>query len=106
MVTLDDITKYKEIGTKIDNLAKEYYEEFIYCNDTYEYLGWELGDDEITIIYSYLDYNDERCNDYVKLTLDELNDDILSSTIPNKDENVFYRGQTYVENNNGIINIF
>lgn len=106
MVTLDDIKNYKEIGTKIDNLAKEYYEEFIYCNDTYEYLGWELDDDEITIIYSYLNYNDERCNGYVRLTLDELNGDILSSTIHTKDENVFYRGQTHIENNNGIINIF
>lgn len=82
MVTLDDLKKYKEIGTKIDNLAKEYYEEFIYCNDTYEYLGWELNDDdEITIIYSYLDYNDERCTDYRTLTLDEIYSDISTLTI-------------------------
>lgn len=73
MVTLDDIKNYKEIGTKIDNLTKQYYEEFIHCNDTYEYLGWELDDnDEITIIYSYLDYNNERCNDYETLTFDKL----------------------------------
>lgn len=81
MVTLDDIKNYKEIGNKIDSLAKEYYEEFIYCNDTYEYLGWELNDnDEITIIYSYLDYNDERCTDYRTLTFDEIYSDISTLT--------------------------
>lgn len=81
MLTLDDIKKYKEIGTKIDNLAKEYYEKFICCDDTYEYLGWELND-EIIITYSYLDYSGERCYDYIPLTFDklygkEVNNDIL-----------------------------
>lgn len=81
MVTLDDIKNYKEIGNKIDNLAKEYYEEFLCCNPTYEYLGWELNDDdEITIIYSYLDYNDERCTDYTILTFDEMYSDISTLT--------------------------
>mgnify|MGYP003447002350 FL=1 len=81
MVTLDDLKTYKEIGTKIDNLAKEYYEEFIYCNDTYEYLGWGLNDDdELTIVYSYLDYNDERCTDHRTLTFDEMYSDISTLT--------------------------
>lgn len=80
MITLDDIKKYKEIGTKIDNLAKEYYERLIYCDGTYEYLGWELNDkDEITITYSYIDsYDGERCYDYITLTFDELYSDINS----------------------------
>ena len=96
MVTLKDIEIYKEIGIKIDNLAKAYYEEFIYCNDTYEYLGWEMDDNnEITIMYSYLDYNDERTSDYVMISIDILNGDILSM-VGDKDstpeENIFYRG--------------
>lgn len=39
-ITLDEINLYHSIGDKIEVLAKAYYEEFIYCNRTYEYLGW------------------------------------------------------------------
>ena len=73
-ITLDEINLYHSIGDKIEALAKAYYEEFIYCNRTYEYLGWTLSkDNEITIEYSYYNYNDQREHDEVTLTINELN---------------------------------
>ena len=90
-ITLDEINLYHSIGDKIEALAKAYYEEFIYCNRTYEYLGWTLSkDNEITIEYSYYSYNGQREHDEVTLTINELNGDM--ELIENYD-NVFYRGE-------------
>ena len=90
-ITLDEINLYHSIGDKIEVLAKAYYEEFIYCNRTYEYLGWTLSkDNEITIEYSYYNYNGQREHDEVTLTINELNGDM--ELIENYD-NVFYRGE-------------
>ena len=76
-ITLNEINLYHSIGDKIEALANAYYEEFIYCNRTYEYLGWTLSkDNEITIEYSYYSYNDKREHDEVTLTINELNGDI------------------------------
>ena len=62
---------------EVEVLAKAYYEKFIYCNRTYEYLGWTLSkDNEITIEYSYYNYNDQREHDEVTLTINELNGNI------------------------------
>ena len=75
MLLLDEIKYYKAIGDKIDVLVEIYYNEVIVCNDTYELLSWELSENnEITIIYSFLDYYDERCNDDVTVTIEELNE--------------------------------
>lgn len=75
MLLLDEIKYYKAIGNKIDVLVKNYYNEVIVCDDTYELLSWELlENNEIMIIYSFLDYHDERCNDDVTVTLEQLNE--------------------------------
>lgn len=75
MLLLDEIKYYKAIGDKIDVLVKNYYNEVIVCNCTYELLSWELlENNEILIIYSFLNYHDERCNDDVTVTIEELNE--------------------------------
>jgi hypothetical protein len=75
MLLLDEIKYYKAIGDKIDVLVKNYYNEVIVCDDTYELLSWELlENNEIMIIYSFLDYCDERCNDDVTVTIEQLNE--------------------------------
>lgn len=74
MLLLDEIKYYKAIGDKIDVLVKNYYNEVIVYNDTCELLSWELlENNEIMITYSFLDYYDERCNDYVTVTIEQLN---------------------------------
>ena len=103
-ITIDDINTYRKIGDKIDMLAKAYYDEFIYCNRTYEYLGWELlKNNEIRINYSFIDYHSERCHDDFTLTIEELNGDILTMT---PDESNISKDNIFIENNNGVINIF
>ena len=42
MLMLDEIKYYKAIGDKIDVLVKNYYNEVIVCDYTYELLSWEL----------------------------------------------------------------
>jgi hypothetical protein len=75
MLLLDEIKYYKAIGDKIDVLVKNYYNEVIVCDYTYELLSWELlENNEIMIIYSFLDYRDERCNDDVTVTIEQLNE--------------------------------
>lgn len=75
MLLLDEIKYYKAIGDKIDVLVKNYYNEVIVCNNTYEWLSWELlENNEIMIIYSFLDYRDERCVDDVTVTIEQLNE--------------------------------
>jgi len=75
MLLLDEIKYYKAIGDKIDVLVKNYYNEVIVCDHTYELLSWELlENNEIMIIYSFIDYNDEICNDDVTITIEELNE--------------------------------
>ena len=75
MLLLDEIKCYKAIGDKIDILVENYYNEVIVCNDTYELLSWELSENnQIRIIYSFLDYLDERCNDDVTVTIEQLNE--------------------------------
>lgn len=75
MLLLDEIKYYKAIGDKIDVLVKNYYNEVIVCDDTYELLSWELlENNEIMIIYSFIDYHDERCNDDVIVTIEQLNE--------------------------------
>ena len=75
MLLLDEIKYYKSIGDKIDVLVKNYYNEVIVCNNTYELLSWELlENNEIMIIYSFIDYHDERCHDDVTVTIEELNE--------------------------------
>lgn len=75
MLLLDEIKCYKAIGDKIDILVENYYNEVIVCNDTYELLSWKLSEsNQIRIIYSFLDYLDERCNDDVTVTIEQLNE--------------------------------
>ena len=75
MLLLDEIKYYKSIGDKIDVIVKNYYNEVIVCNNTYELLSWELlENNEIMIIYSFIDYNDKRCHDDVTVTIEELNE--------------------------------
>lgn len=75
MLLLDEIKYYKAIGDKIDVLVKNYYNEVIVCNRTYELLSWELlENNEIMIIYSFIDYRNERCCDDVTVTIEQLNE--------------------------------
>ena len=76
-LTLADIKTYIDITDKIDTLVQTYYDEFIQCDDTYELNRWEiLNDNQIRIIYSYIDYLDNsECNDII-LTIDEFNSDM------------------------------
>lgn len=75
MLLLDEIKCYKAIGDKIDILVENYYNEVIVCDDTYELSSWELSENnQIRIIYSFLDYHDERCNDDVTVTIEQLNE--------------------------------
>ncbi len=75
MLLIDEIKYYKAIEEKIDVLVKNYYNEVIVYNDTCELLSWELlENNEIRIIYSFLDYYDERCNDDVAVTIEQLNE--------------------------------
>lgn len=77
-ITIDEIKTYRELGDKIDKLAKAYYDEFIYCNHTYEYLGWELLEtNEVRIDFSFINRYDERLHDSYTLTIEELNGDIV-----------------------------
>lgn len=103
-ITIDEINTYRKIGDKIEILAKAYYDEFIYCNRTYEYLGWELlENNEIRINYSFINYYGERYHDDVTITIEALNGDILVMT---PDESCLYKDNIFIETNNGIINVF
>ena len=77
-VTSFDIGLYKTIHKHIDELVNEYYNKFIHCDwQGYHLDGWELAEDnEIRIIYSYIDYHDEPCCDDRVLTLDEIYKDL------------------------------
>lgn len=77
-VTDLDIGLYKAIHQSIDKLVNEYYYKFIHYEwQGYHLNGWELTkDDEIRIIYSYIDYHDEPCCDDRVLTLDEIYKDL------------------------------
>lgn len=77
-VTTFDVSLYKAIHKHIDNLVNEYYNKFIHCEwQGYHLNGWELTkDDNIRIIYSYIDYHDEPCCDERVLTFDEFNKDL------------------------------
>lgn len=74
-LTQEDIQKYIELGNKIDTVVKRYYNKNIYCKYCdYEFIDWVLIDNNtIRILYSFVDYNDERCHDDYTLTLEELN---------------------------------
>ena len=78
-VTTFDIGLYKAIRQHIDKLVEEYYNKFIHCEwQGYHLDGWELTDkdNEIRIIYSYIDYHDESCCDDRVLTIDEIYKDL------------------------------
>lgn len=78
-LTLQDIELYRNLGNKIENLAKDFYNKYIVNNATYEYLGWELLEtNEIIINFSFIDYHDERCHDTYTLTINELNEMFVS----------------------------
>lgn len=75
-LTLQDVELYRNLGDKIENLAKDFYNKYIVNNTTYEYLGWELLDtNEIIINFSFINYHDERCYDTYTLSISELNND-------------------------------
>lgn len=75
MLLLDEIKQYMAIRAKIDALVKNYYNKVIKCNDTYELLSCRLLDNnEIMIIYSFINYHDEHCNDDVTVTIEQLNE--------------------------------
>lgn len=77
-LTLQDVELYRNLGNKIESLAKDFYNKYIVNNTTYEYLGWKLLDtNEIIINFSFIDYHDEQCYDTYTLTINELNDDII-----------------------------
>lgn len=71
----EDIQKYIELGNKIDTFVKRYYNKNIHQTYYYcKFADWELAENKtVRIIYSFIDYNDERCHDYCELTLEELN---------------------------------
>lgn len=74
-LTLQDVELYRNLGNKIESLAKYFYNKYIVNNTTYEYLGWELLDtNEIIINFSFIDYHGERCHDTYTLTINELNE--------------------------------
>lgn len=77
-VTNFDIGLYKAINKRIDELVNEYYSKFIHCEwQGYHLNGWELTDNnEIRIIYSYIDYHDEPCCDDRVLNVDEIYKDL------------------------------
>ena len=77
-LTVFDIGLYKAIRQSIDKLVEKYYRKFIYCKwQVYHLNGWELtNDNEIRIIYSYIDYHDDPCCDERELTLDEIYKDL------------------------------
>ena len=105
IVSLEEIKSLHETNEKIDKLAEAYYEEFIVLGEDFEFLGWELihksdpnynhyewGEDEIykiLITYSYIDYNDERCNDYQLISIKVLNG-MIEYNEPNS--KIFYNG--------------
>lgn len=74
-LTKEDIQKYIELGNKIDTVVKIYYNKNIYdkyCG--YEFIDWVLRDtNTIRILYSFVDYHDNRVCDERTLTLEELN---------------------------------
>lgn len=75
MLLLDEIKYYKAIGDKISTLVENYYNEVIRCNSTYEFLSWELlENNEIRIEYSFIDYHDDRCHDDVTVNIEQLNE--------------------------------
>ena len=85
MLLLDEIKYYRDIGDKIDVIVKNYYNEVIVCNSTYELLSWELlENNEIMINYSCIDYNDKRWYDDVTVTIEELNEYVYCITIDKK----------------------
>jgi hypothetical protein len=77
-VTDFDIGLYKTIHKHIDELVNEYYNKFIHCEwQGYHLDGWELTDNnEIRIIYSYIDYHDDPCCDDRVLNVDEIYKDL------------------------------
>lgn len=74
-LTKEDIQKYIELGNKIDTIVRRYYNKNIYCEYCdYEFIDWVLRDtNTIRILYSFVDYNDNRVCDDRTLTLEELN---------------------------------
>lgn len=77
-LTLQDVELYRNLGNKIESLAKDFYNKYIVNNTTYEYLGWELLDtNEIIINFSFIDYRGERSHDTYTLSISELNDDVI-----------------------------
>lgn len=79
MITIEEIQTLKTLQDKINDMAFRYYNEFLKCDHTYEFCGWELTEkeNEIRIIYSYLNYLDEGEFDSKKITIDELNNVLL-----------------------------
>lgn len=77
-LTVFDIGLYKEIHQSIEKLVNKYYRTFIHYEwQGYHLNGWELtNDNEIRIIYSYIDYHDEPCCDERVLALDEIYKDL------------------------------
>ena len=73
-LTILDIELYRKITHKINMLVKAYYDEFIYCNSSYQLHNWEILDDnQIRINYSCIDYNGNSYHDDTTISLDELN---------------------------------
>lgn len=74
ILTKSDINTYKNILHNIQELIYTYFDEFIKCDISYELLDWELVNDyEFIITYSCIDSETgDRCEDYLTITLDEL----------------------------------
>ena len=74
-LTKSDINIYKNIFNNIQELIYTYFDVYIKCDISYELLDWELVNEyEFTITYSYIDFETgERHNDYITITLNELN---------------------------------
>ena len=72
-MTVDDIIKCKELGSELNVLIEEYYNEYL-KNPYEEYVRWEWTDEPntICIVYTYLTYLDEWDTDYYHVTFEEL----------------------------------
>ena len=102
-LTKSDINTYKNILHNIQELIYTYFDEFIKCDISYELLDWEhVNEYEFTITYSYIDFETgEKRNDYITITLDDLNGDIVTDTVNILEQNP--KAQTCVLTNHGII---
>lgn len=69
---IKSIKKYKDIQKLIDPLVKRYFE--MYYEEWQHFSDWGFDDsgENVTISYSYLDYNDDWEYDSIVISLDRI----------------------------------